>query len=256
MKSKKSAQYVKLQTENALARHETTIEKGIKAFVEVGQALLAIRDGKLFKPTYGTFTAYVKARWPFKLNYAMKVIRASSIALEMKEHTGTIVPNELQARELAKLDTVEQRTAAWEKLIASGENVTAETVKQEVEGWLPDAPGDLPAVPELPDDPPEPIDADSEPVDDGEDYDGYDPDEDYYDDDEEDLPLDAEDDTDEDEEPPEVTPESIIEAPTQGEFTDRLEAVCRCWQAQHTNVDLFIVSHLVRGVATRLEREG
>lgn len=39
----------------ALAAHEATIERGLKTFVEVGGALLAIRNARLYRATHATF---------------------------------------------------------------------------------------------------------------------------------------------------------------------------------------------------------
>ena len=46
-----------------LLQHEQVIEKGLKTFVDVGNALLAIRDKRLYRQGFGTFEDYCKDRW-------------------------------------------------------------------------------------------------------------------------------------------------------------------------------------------------
>ena len=41
-----------------LAELELVIERGLKTFVEVGAALLGIRDGRLYRETHATFEDY------------------------------------------------------------------------------------------------------------------------------------------------------------------------------------------------------
>lgn len=47
----------------ALAQHEATIGRGLEAFYEVGTALLAIRNGWLYRETHATFEDYCRERW-------------------------------------------------------------------------------------------------------------------------------------------------------------------------------------------------
>src|SRR5690242_5668470 len=73
-----------------LAEHEAVIERGIKSFVEVGEALAAIRDQRLYRATHKSFDAYLDERWPElgHRNYVHKMIRAARVAAEL----GTTVP--------------------------------------------------------------------------------------------------------------------------------------------------------------------
>jgi hypothetical protein len=65
-----------------------TIKHGLQTFVDVGAALLEIRDSKLYRKEYGTFEEYCNKRWGWQRNYANKLIRAA----EVVENLGTIVP--------------------------------------------------------------------------------------------------------------------------------------------------------------------
>lgn len=73
---------------------EDVIVRGLATFREVGMALFAIRERKLYRTTHGTFEAYCQDRWGFTDRRARQIIDAAEI--------GTIVPvqNEGQARAL------------------------------------------------------------------------------------------------------------------------------------------------------------
>ena len=62
---------------NTLAENEAIIERGLKTFVELGNALLAIRDGKLYKDGYSTFEEYCEGRWQLKERQAYFYIDAA-----------------------------------------------------------------------------------------------------------------------------------------------------------------------------------
>lgn len=112
---------------NRLAELEETIERGLETFLEVGNALLEIRESKLYRQTHKTFAAYTKARWGFTARRARQLVQAAQ--------TGTMVPveNERQARELGGLDQGAIKTI-WleaEKIAEANESkVTATIIKE------------------------------------------------------------------------------------------------------------------------------
>ena len=54
------------KTETAsLTDCEQVIERGMATFVDVGRALLQIRDKRLYRGTHASFDAYCKERWDF-----------------------------------------------------------------------------------------------------------------------------------------------------------------------------------------------
>jgi hypothetical protein len=125
------------RTENqALAECESVIERGLATFVEVGQALLRIRDERLYR-TYKTFEEYCKERWKWGRNYVNKQIAAA----EVVKNLGTNVPNvkgitEGQMRELTPLPPPQQREIATRAIQAfNGKlppaNVLAQMVREE-----------------------------------------------------------------------------------------------------------------------------
>lgn len=53
-----------------LAECEGIIRRGIKTFVEVGDALLTIRDQRLYREQFKTFEAYCREQWGFSRSHA------------------------------------------------------------------------------------------------------------------------------------------------------------------------------------------
>jgi hypothetical protein len=80
-------------------RHEKVIQRGIKNFHEVGAALMAIREGKLYRAKYGTFEDYCRKKWKMSRQRAYQLCAA----------VGSPAENEWQARKLSttvdKIDT-------------------------------------------------------------------------------------------------------------------------------------------------------
>jgi hypothetical protein len=98
----------------SLTELEDVIQSGLKTFVEVGAALLEIRDRRLYqKQGFDTFENYCRERWGWGRNYVNKQIAAAGVVQAL----GTNVPTpktEAQARELVGLTVDEQREVASE----------------------------------------------------------------------------------------------------------------------------------------------
>ena len=121
---------------NRLAHNETVIEKGLNTFVDVGNALAEIRDGKLYRQTYGTFEDYCRDRWGMVASRARQLMAAAEIVAGIESVTNvTLLPaTESQARPLARLAPDEQ-IAAWQEAVETAPNgkVTAAHVVGVVE---------------------------------------------------------------------------------------------------------------------------
>lgn len=117
-----------------LAKCEEVIDRGLHTFVDVGNALLEIRDSRLYRETYSTFEDYCKERWGWARNYANKLIASA----EVVSNLGTIVPilpmAESQARPLTSLSPDIQREA-WQQVIdtAPESGITARHVQAVVD---------------------------------------------------------------------------------------------------------------------------
>lgn len=105
---------------------EAIVEGGLKTFVEVGEALLAIRDRRLYREQgFDTFEVYCRERWQWGRHYVNRQIAAAEVVRNL-EPIGTRPQNEAQARELVPLP-VEDRQQVWNRAVedANGKQPTA-----------------------------------------------------------------------------------------------------------------------------------
>jgi hypothetical protein len=118
---------------DALERCERIIAEGIQTFVEVGRALLVIRDGQLYRQTHATFEAYCRERWDLSRTYAYQLIGASEVVDEVAAVSDVVPANEAQARPLASLPS-EQRVEVWQEVVetAPASGITAKHVQATV----------------------------------------------------------------------------------------------------------------------------
>jgi ParB family chromosome partitioning protein len=118
-----------------LGECEAVIERGLDTFIEVGNALLEIRDRRLYKELYLTFEDYCKERWRFSRIHAHRLIDAAEVSTNLLP-IGNIMPStESQARPLTQLDPEQQREA-WQKVTESEDKITASRVQAEVDKIL------------------------------------------------------------------------------------------------------------------------
>lgn len=121
-----------------LAQCEQVIERGLQTFYEVGAALLAIRDKRLYRAEHGTFEDYCLARWGFSDRRARQLMSAAETFVNIQ--TGTIVPvlpaTESQARPLSTIEP-EHQAEVWQRVIdtAPEGKITASHVTKIVEEY-------------------------------------------------------------------------------------------------------------------------
>jgi hypothetical protein len=115
----------------ALAECETVIAQGLATFTEVGQALLRIRDERLYRETHDTFAAYFKERWGFSRQTGYDLMRTAQV-VELVQEVGQ--PTREAARELASLEPDAMREAWAETIERVGEKPTAAEVRATVNG--------------------------------------------------------------------------------------------------------------------------
>lgn len=101
-----------------LAECEAVIERGLKTFVDVGNALLEIRDSRLYRAEFGTFEDYCQERWGFTRDYAKKIMRAADVIENLQNNTivSFLPATESQARPLTPL-APEQQREAWTRAV-------------------------------------------------------------------------------------------------------------------------------------------
>jgi len=97
-----------------LAKLETTIKDGLKTFADVGNALMAIRDCKLYRTEFSTFEKYCAEKWKMNQSRAYQFIDSANVIKQLETSTIVELPkNEAQTRPLSQLPAQEQ-APAWE----------------------------------------------------------------------------------------------------------------------------------------------
>lgn len=121
-----------------LMRQELVIERGLKTFYEVGEALATIREKKLYRETYGTFEDYCQNKWGINSSRARQLIYGANVVDNLKSVTNvTLLPrSESQVRPLTTLKPDQQREA-WEHTLyeTNGEQPTAKQVDEVVKKY-------------------------------------------------------------------------------------------------------------------------
>lgn len=103
-----------------LAICEADIKEDLERFVRVGNALMRIRDGRLYRVTHKTFEDYCQDKWKMSRQYVNKLIAAQVVVKQLETIVSTDLPkNETQTRPLAELDTAEDQADAWEEAVAT-----------------------------------------------------------------------------------------------------------------------------------------
>lgn len=100
-----------------LQRLESQVERGLASFIEVGQALAAINERKLYRADHATFEQYLLAKWGVKRQRAYELMEASAVTRRLSENSDTPAPaREAHAAPLATLPPDEQREA-WTEAV-------------------------------------------------------------------------------------------------------------------------------------------
>jgi hypothetical protein len=122
-------------TENqTLENLEIVIERGLNTFVDVGEALLTIRDERLYRQEYSTFEDYCQTRWNIARRTAYQLIDAAKVVENVRNCAQILPLNESQARPLTSLDP-ETQIKVWQEAVdtAPEGNITARHIQQVVD---------------------------------------------------------------------------------------------------------------------------
>lgn len=131
--------YLTIPEKQKLQSLEITIQRGLKYYIEVGEALLSIRNSELYKE-YGTFEDYCTKRWNMTRRNASYLIQATKVVDDLGKNFP--IPTRVsQANELSALPR-EDRATAWEQVIATApaSGITASFVRETVETFTADRP--------------------------------------------------------------------------------------------------------------------
>jgi len=96
---------------------EARIERGLETFIDVGMALLEIRDRQLYREQgYRFFGDYCKERWGWDRTYVHRHIEAAQVSKTLP--IGNKPRKEAQARELAPLvkEDPDAARAVWSQV--------------------------------------------------------------------------------------------------------------------------------------------
>jgi ribosomal protein L17 len=119
--------------QNELTRLETVIQKGWTTFLDVGRALMTIKNDELYSDKYETFDEYLRVRWEMSRSHAYNLIGSTEVYDELSAMADiTIKPtNERQIRSLISVPK-NKLAVTWKKVVkeADGKPVTAKLVNQ------------------------------------------------------------------------------------------------------------------------------
>lgn len=122
---------ISIEESKRLISLEAVITKGLNNFIEVGEALLEIRDSRLYRIEHGTFETYCREKWGMSIRQAQRLIGGANVVSAIKETrpVGRVPETESQARPLTKLPA-EDQPKAWAKAVeaADGKQPTAKQV--------------------------------------------------------------------------------------------------------------------------------
>lgn len=123
--------------QKTLATYEAVIKYGIESFIEVGNALSRIREGRLYRDHYQTFEGYCKSRWDLSSRHVNRLIAAGEVAEDVGP-IGPIPASESVVRPLVSVPK-EERAEVWQDAVESAPKdaagkpkVTAKHVEQAI----------------------------------------------------------------------------------------------------------------------------
>jgi hypothetical protein len=120
-----------------LERCEVVIKQGLQTFIEVGQALMTIREKRLYRIGFKTFEDYCVERWSFGRRYVNQIIQASEVISNLGAIAPILPKTETQARPLTSLEPEIQKEVWTEVVKTHGDNITAAKVQTVVNDWKP-----------------------------------------------------------------------------------------------------------------------
>lgn len=83
---------------------EKIIKRGKQTFVQVGLALVEIRDGRLYKSDFNSFEDYCREKWGWSKPYCTQLITAARVVNQLPQQSAVAIATESQARELSKVE--------------------------------------------------------------------------------------------------------------------------------------------------------
>jgi hypothetical protein len=101
-----------------LEKCEGILNRGLATFFEVGNALLNIRENRLYRGAFQSFEDYCRERWNIGRSYACRVMGAAERVNQLPENGSLPRPsNEFQVRPFLKL-SAEEFPGAWKRAVS------------------------------------------------------------------------------------------------------------------------------------------
>ena len=120
------------QEVDEFATCERIIERGLRTFLDVGVALLKIRDLRLYRVDYATFEEYYRDRWSLERSQVYRLMDAAEVTRNLQNSPMGEFPlpaNERQARPLVRLKDPAQQREAWHQAVSTANGrITADHV--------------------------------------------------------------------------------------------------------------------------------
>lgn len=129
--------------QGALDRCEAVISRGLQTYIEVGSALLEIRDQRLYRATHQTFADYCNERWHMSRQRAYQLIDASEISAGLSTIVDISNVPESHIRPLVGLAPDQQVAAYQAAHTQSNGRPTARDVQTAVDQAQGTTPDDL-----------------------------------------------------------------------------------------------------------------
>jgi hypothetical protein len=110
---------------------EAVMALGWTSFLEVGDALAQIRDGRLYRCEFESFEAYCRLKWEYSRRQIDRFISAAQVVTQLRPNWSQCMPaNESQLRILIGL-TAEEARQTWQRALemARGRRFSARLVK-------------------------------------------------------------------------------------------------------------------------------
>jgi ParB family chromosome partitioning protein len=126
-----------IEESHELERCEVVIKQGLQTFIEVGQALMTIKEKRLYRINFKTFEDYCIERWAISKPRAYQLIEAANVMIGLSTIVDVLPKSESQVRPLTSLEPEIQKEVWKEVVETHGENITAAKVIEIVEHWKP-----------------------------------------------------------------------------------------------------------------------
>ena len=120
-----------------LERCEVVIKQGLQTFIEVGQALMTIKEKRLYRIGFKTFEDYCVERWSISRPRAFQLIEAANVISGLSTIVDILPKTESQTRPLTSLEPEIQKEVWTEVVKTHGDNITAAKVQSVANDWKP-----------------------------------------------------------------------------------------------------------------------